>query len=125
MADSMGKSRIILIGALRMCRTVECLPSCISLAYPGFRSAKDKLQEIKQQLEKHKQEQTDTMVMDLISNIVFMGNSEDMLRCLHYRQGTAAITLAVHLPQHPTHPFKKTLEICACLCKILLDTELC
>jgi hypothetical protein len=65
MADSMGKSRIILIGALYMCRTVECLPSCISLAYPDFRSAKEKLQGIEQQLEKLNPEQIDTMVMDL------------------------------------------------------------
>jgi hypothetical protein len=44
--------RVILIGALHMCRTAEYLQDSVNLAYPGFRQEKDKINQIVKDLKK-------------------------------------------------------------------------
>ncbi len=54
-----------------MCRTAKYLLGCMSLAYPGFRPAKGKLQGNKPKMEKLLPGHTDTIVLDLTSNVTF------------------------------------------------------
>jgi hypothetical protein len=98
-ADFTGKGR-----SSHMCRTAKYLLGCISLAYPGFRPAKGKLQGNKPKMEKLPPGHTDTVVLDLISNVAFMGITEDGLLMPVLRAGEGSFhissTLATAPPPH-------------------------
>jgi hypothetical protein len=63
-----------------MSRTAEFMPSdTVSLAYLGFRPEKEKMITLKSRFETAQSGQSDTVVLDLFSNVAFMGTDGDGL----------------------------------------------
>jgi hypothetical protein len=89
-----------------MCRTAKYLLGCISPAYPGFRPAKGKLQGNKPKMEKLPPGHTDTVGLDFISNVAFMGITEDGLLMPVLRAGEGSFSTLATAPPPPL-PLKK------------------
>ncbi len=69
-----GLNRIFIIGASHMTRMAEfLLPNAISMAYPGFRPDWNKVVEIGTSLSGGSPGEQDVVILDLLSNIAFMG----------------------------------------------------
>jgi hypothetical protein len=74
-------------------KTAEYLSSeCISLAYPGLKPDREKIQDIANRLESLKLGTDDRVVLDLLSNAAYMGTDGDGLPTPSYRRGMAATT---------------------------------
>jgi hypothetical protein len=73
-----GNGRIVVVGASHMCRLAKQVPAdTVVLAVAGFKPAKDSVAEIREKLERLSLGKSDTVVMDLLSNMAFMGTSEE------------------------------------------------
>jgi hypothetical protein len=114
--NNMG--RIIVIGASHLYRTVEYLPAItISLATPGFKPSKEKVAELERQIDRLDLDDSDTVVLDLLSNTAYMGTDEDGLLLPAFRAGDGSYHIAGTLTTaHPT-TMKKTLDMCSQLGK--------
>ncbi len=115
--------RIVLIGASHMCRTAEQLPDCISLAMPGFKPSPDNLREIERKIRRIDPDERDLVVMDLISNVAYMGTDEDGLPSPAVRSGDGTYHITGSLTTAPPTKIKKALECCAPLAGILKKTR--
>jgi hypothetical protein len=93
--------RTVLIGASHMCRTAEQLPECISLAMPGFKPTPESLREIERKVRKIDPDERDLVVMDLISNVAYMGTDEDGLPSPPVRSGDGTYHITGSLTTAP------------------------
>jgi hypothetical protein len=76
----LSKSRTILVGASHMSRLAEEMGSdTVSLAFPGFRPKEKMVDDLVNKLLELKLGKKDTVVLDLLSNVVFMGTDNDGL----------------------------------------------
>jgi hypothetical protein len=114
------EGRIIVIGASHLYRTVEYLPSAtVSLAMPGFRPSKEKIIELEKQIDRLELSETDTVVLDLLSNTAYMGTDDDGLPLPSYREGDGSYHIAGTLTTAPPTTLRKTLDNCSELVKKL------
>ncbi len=105
--------RIIVVGASHMCRMTESVSmNFISLAYPGFRPTKDGVENVVEKLENITVTENDTVVMDLISNVAFMGTDKDGLPTPSIRGGDGKYHVPGVLTTAPPTTLKKNLEAC-------------
>ncbi len=116
--------RIIVIGASHLYRTVEYLPAtAVSLATPGFKPTKENVAELEKQIDRLELNNSDTVVLDLLSNTAYMGTDGDGLPLPSYREGDCSYHVAGTLTTAPPTTLKKTLDICSELGKKLLETR--
>ncbi len=116
--------RIVVIGASHLYRTVEyLLPTTVSVATPGFRPSKEKISELEKQIDRLELNETDTVVLDLLSNTAYMGTDEEGLPLPSYREGDGGYHIAGTLTTAPPTTLRKTLDNCAELGKKLLNSR--
>jgi hypothetical protein len=89
---SQGDGRSTLVGTAHTCSAAENLHACISLAYPGFRPEKEKMGDFIATLKSFQVGQTDTIVLDLISNLAHMRTYNDRLMTQAFRADNAVTT---------------------------------
>jgi hypothetical protein len=119
-----GSGRVYLIGASYMSRTAEYLPSdTVSLAYSGFKPEKNKINSLVSNIENAKCGQSDTVVLDLLSNVAFMGTDRDGLPAPAYRADDGRYHVVGTLTTAPPTTLKKYLENCEELAGLLKDTK--
>jgi hypothetical protein len=112
--DNAGEGRLVIVGASHMCRTAEYLSTeCISLAYPGFKPDRDKIQDIAKRLESLKLGPDDRVVLDLLSNSAYMGTDSDGLPTPSHREGDGSYHILGSLTTAPPTNLKKALEACS------------
>ncbi len=105
LVEATGKGRLVLVGASHMCRTAEFLSAdCFSLAYPEFKSDKDKIHGIAKQLEMMELGPEVRIVLDLLSNSANLGTDDNGLPTPAIRGGWQLPHLWVldHCPPPPT-----------------------
>jgi hypothetical protein len=117
------ESRIIMIGASHMCRTAEFLPSCVNLAYPGFRLEKDKISNVENELKKLNIGEGDTVVLDLLSNAAFIGTDDDGLPTPASRAGDGSYHIIGSLTTSPPTALKRALSNCNSPCGVLSGSK--
>jgi hypothetical protein len=94
-----------------VCRTYKN-SECISLAYPGFRLEKEKIQDIANRLEHLKLGTDDRVVLDLLSNTAYMGTDGDGLPTPSFREGDGSYHILGSLTTAPPTNLRKALEAC-------------
>jgi hypothetical protein len=122
-ASTADGGRTILIGASHMCRTAEHLQDCVSLAQPGFKPTLENLREVEKKIRKICPVENDLVVLDLISNIAYMGTDEDGLPSPAFRSGDGTYHIPGSLTTAPPTTIKKALEHCATLAELLKKTR--
>jgi hypothetical protein len=119
-----GSGRIVLIGASHISRTAEYLPSdTVSLAYPGFKPEKNKIEGLAANMKNVKCGQSDMAVLDLLSNVAYMGTDGDGLPAPAYRADDGRFHVVGTLTTAPPTTLKKYLENCEELVCLLKDTK--
>jgi hypothetical protein len=105
--------RVIVVGASHMCRMTESVPmDFISLAYPGFRPTRDGIESVVKKLESLVITANDTVVLDLISNVSFMGTDKDGLPTPSIKGGDGKYHVLGMLTTAPPTTLKKNFEGC-------------
>jgi hypothetical protein len=119
-----GSGRIYLKGASHMSRTAEYMPSdTVSLAYLGFKPDQSKIHSLVSNIESAKFGQSDTVMLDLLSNVAFMGTDSDGLSAPAYRANDGRYHVVGTLTTAPPTTLKKYLENCEELACLLKDTK--
>ncbi len=112
-AHLLGSNRTYVIGASHMTRTaVHMPPSTISLAFPGFRPDRVGVAELSESLAGGNPGENDVVVMDLLSNLAFMGTDVDGLPTPAIRSGDGKYHIQGSLTTAPPTVLKKALELC-------------
>jgi hypothetical protein len=107
-----------------MSRTAEHLPSdTVSLAYPGFKPEKSKIEGLVSNMQNANCGLSDTVVLDLLSNVAFMGTDGDGLPAPAYRADDGRFHVVGTLTTAPPTTLKKYLENCEELACLLKDTK--
>jgi hypothetical protein len=105
--------QIILIGASHVYRTAEYLPAAtITLATPSFKPSKEKIVELEHQIDRLDLNESDTVVLALLSNTAYMGTNDDGLPLPAYRAGDGSYHIIGTLKTTPPTTIKKPW-ICA------------
>jgi hypothetical protein len=113
LADLNGVNRIFVIGASHMLRAAEFLPpNAISMAYPGFLPDQNKIAELSTSLAGGGPGEQDVVILDLLSNIAFMGSDTDGLPTPAIRAGDGRYHIVGALTTAPPTALKKALEAC-------------
>jgi hypothetical protein len=118
-ADQNSNNRIILIGASHMTRTAKYVNDSVSLAYPGFRPDIEKIKLIEKDPEELKLTSGDTVVLDLISNVSYMGTTDNGLPTPAFRAGDGSYHVSCSLTTAPPTTIKRALSNCEGLCQVL------
>ncbi len=101
-----------------MYRMAEYLPKeSISLAYPGFKPTTESLTILREKLECQSLNNSDTVVLDLLSTTAYMGTDVNGLPLPVERAGDGRYHIPGSLTTAPPTILKKVLEIC----NILVD----
>jgi hypothetical protein len=112
-AHPLGSNRTYVIGASHMTRTAEHMPlSTISLAFPGFRPDRVGVEKLSASLSGGNPGENDVVVMDLLSNLAFMGTDMDGLPTPAIKSGDGRYHILGSLTTAPPTVLKKTLELC-------------
>jgi hypothetical protein len=85
----------------------------------GFKPTLENLRELEKKVKKIDPDETDLVVMDLISNVAYMGTDEEGLPSPAVRSGDDTYHITGSLTTAPPMTIKKTLEHCAALAGIL------
>ncbi len=80
--------------------------------YPGFRPTRDGIENVAEKLENITVTENDTMVLDLISNVAFMGTDKDGLPTPSVKGGDGKYHVPGMLTTAPPTTLKKNLEGC-------------
>jgi hypothetical protein len=76
----MEKSRTVLVGASHMTRLAkEMGPDTITFAFPGFYPKEKMILDVTEKLAELNLNKKDTVVLDLLSNVVFIGMDNERL----------------------------------------------
>jgi hypothetical protein len=119
-ADPNGTNRFVVIGASHMTRMSEFLPQNTTvLAYPGFRPEKCKIAELCGDLARGGTGQQDVVVLDLLSNLAFMGSDSDGIPTPAVRAGDGRFHIVGALTTAPPTALKRALEQCNPLAQVL------
>ncbi len=117
------KKRTVLVGASHMKRLSEHLGSdTVSLAFSGFRPKEKVIAEIANRLAELKLTKEDTVVLDLLSNSVFMGTDQIGLPTEALRAEDGIYHIVGSLAVAPASVTKKILAGCSALAKVLKCT---
>jgi hypothetical protein len=123
-ADSTGINRFIVIGASHMTRMSEFLPpSTTILAYPGFRPEQSKIAELCEDLSRGCTGKQDVVILDLLSNMAFMGSDLEGLPTPAVRAGDGRYHIMGALTTAPPTALKKALEICNPLAQAVKENK--
>jgi hypothetical protein len=117
-----GNGRVVLVGASHMCRLAEQLPAeTVTLAVPGFKPTPENIPEIATKLRNLELGKSDSVVMDLLSNLVvmdllsnlvFMGTSEEGNPIPATRGQDGKFHVEGSLTTAPPTALKKNLATC-------------
>jgi hypothetical protein len=111
--------RFILIGASHMSRMAEYMPPCtINLAVPGFKATTIAMTQVTQKLMSLNPGPDDTIVLDLLSNMAYMGTDDDGLPSPSFPDGDGKYHIPGSLTVAPTAAVKKLLAYCRDTAKI-------
>jgi hypothetical protein len=122
-ADTMGSHRIFVIGASHMTRLSEFLPpTTITMAYPGFWPDQGKIAELSASLAGGGTGEQDVVILDLLSNVAFMGSDSDGLPTPAVRAGDGRYIVGALTTAPPT-ALKKTLDLCTPLAEAVRETR--
>ncbi len=102
-----------------MTRTAEYIRDPVSLAYPGFRPDIEKIKLIEKVLKKLNLRDRDTVVLDLISNVSYMGTTDDGLPTPAFQAGDGSYHVSSSLTTAPPTTIERALSNCKGLCRIL------
>jgi hypothetical protein len=117
------KKRTVLVGASHMKRLADQMGSeTVSLAFSGFRPKEKAIAEIVNKLAELKLTKEDTVVIDLLSNSVFMGTDQCGLPTEAVRAEDGSYHIVGSLAIAPASVTKKILAGCSALAKSLKDT---
>jgi hypothetical protein len=123
-ADSTGINRFIVIGASHMMRMSEFLPpNTTMMAYPGFRPDKSKIEELCGDLARGCTGKQDVVILDLLSNMAFMGSDMDGIPTPAVRAGDGRYHIVGALTTAPPTALKKALEQCNPLAQIVKENK--
>ncbi len=112
-ANLLGANRTFVIGASHMTRTAVHMPSSTtSLAFPGFRPDRIRVAELSASLAGGNPGESDVVVLDLLSNLAFMGTDVDGLPTPAIKSGDGKYHILGSLTTAPPTVLKKTLELC-------------
>jgi hypothetical protein len=117
------KKRTVLVGASHMKRLSEQMgPDTVTLAFSGFRPKEKVIAEITNKLAELKLTKENTVVLDLLSNSVFMGTDQSGLptEALWAEDGSYYIVGSLAIA--PASVTKKILAGCSTLAKVLKST---
>ncbi len=105
--------RVIVVGASHMCRMIDSASlDFISLAHSGFKPTNDGIDNVVKKIEKLGVNASDTVVLDLISNVAYMGTDKDGLPTPSIRGGDGRYHVTGTLTTAPPTTLKKNLECC-------------
>jgi hypothetical protein len=118
-ADLLGANRTFIIGASHMTRTAVHMPSSTtSLAFPGFRPDLIRVAELSASLAGGNLGENDVVVLDLLSNLAFMGTDMDGLPTPAVRSGDGKYHILGLLTTAPPTVLKKNLgALCSFGCR--------
>ncbi len=107
-ANLLGANRTFVIGASHMTRTAVYMPSSTtSLAFPGFRPDRIRVAELSASLAGGNLGENDVVVLDLLSNLAFMGTDMDGLPTPAIRSGDGKYHILGSLTTAPPTVLKK------------------
>jgi hypothetical protein len=119
----MNKIRTVFVGASHMTRLADEMGhDVVNLAFPGFRPKEQMLNEIASKLAELKLGKKDTVVVDLLSNVVFMGTNNDGLPTEATRAEDGSYHVVGSLTIAPPSLTKKILAGCSKLAHALKET---
>ncbi len=119
----MSKSRTVLVGASHMTRLAEEMGiDTVNLAFPGFRPKGKMVDDLADKLLGLKLGKKDTVVVDLLSNIVFMGTDNDGLPAEARRAEDGRYHVIGSLTIAPPSLTKKVLAGCSKIADALKET---
>jgi hypothetical protein len=119
----MDKIRTVFVGASHMTRLADEMGhDVVNLAFPGFRPKEEMLNEIACKLADLKLGKKDTVVCDLLSNVVFMGTNGDGLPSEAIRAEDGSYHIVGSLTIAPPSLTKKILAGCSKLAHALQET---
>jgi hypothetical protein len=119
----MDKIRTVFVGASHMTRLADEMGhDVVNLAFPGFRPKEEMLNEIACKLAELKLGKKDTVVCDLLSNVVFMGTNGDGLPTEAIRAEDGSYHIVGSLTIAPPPLTKKILAGCSKLARALKET---
>jgi hypothetical protein len=117
------KKRTVLVGASHMKRLWEVMgPHTVTLAFPGFRPKEKIILEITNKLVELNLGKDDTVILDLLSNSVFMGTDSNGLPTKALRAEDGSYHIVGSLAIAPASVTKKILAGCSTLAKVLKGT---
>ncbi len=117
------KKRTVLVGASHMKRLSELMgPDMVTLAFSGFRPKEKVITEITNKLAELNLTKEDTVVLDLLSNSVFMGTDQSGLPTEALRAEDGSYHIVGSLAIAPASVTKKILAGCSTLAKVLKGT---
>jgi hypothetical protein len=103
-----------------MCRTAEFVPmNYISLAYPGFRPTREGIDSVAEKLGSLVITENYTVILDLVSNVAFMGTDKDGLPTASIKGGDGKYHVPGVLTTAPPTTLKKNLEGCNAIAEII------
>jgi hypothetical protein len=94
-------------------------PTVVSLAYPGFRPKESTISQLVESLESLKLAKNDTVVLDLLSSVAFMGTNESSLPTEAERVEDERHHIIGSLATAPPSVTKKNLAACVPLIELL------
>jgi hypothetical protein len=86
-------------------------------ATPGFKPSKEKIVELERQIDRLDLNESDMVVLDLLSNTAYMGTNEDGLPLPAFRADDGSYHVIGTLTTAPPTTIKKTLDMCTQLGK--------
>jgi hypothetical protein len=90
-----------------------------SLSYPGFKPDKEKINSIAKRLEMLELGPDDNLVLDLLSNLAYMGTDDNRLPTPALRAGDGSYHIQGSLTTAPLMTLKKLLEACGSIVSII------
>jgi hypothetical protein len=112
--------QVIIVGASHMCRMAEFVPmNYILLAYPGFRTKREGIDSVAEKLKSLVITENDTVILDLVSNVAFMGTDKDGLPTPSIKGGDGKYHVPGVLTTAPPTTLKKNLEGCNAIAEII------
>ncbi len=119
----MSKSRTVLVGASHMTRLADEMGNdTVNLAFPGFRPKEKMIADLADKLLELKFGKKDTVVVDLLSNVVFMGTDNDGLPTEARRAEDSSYHVFGSLTIAPPSLTKKVLAGCSKIAHALKET---
>jgi hypothetical protein len=117
---SITKGRIVLVGASHMVRRAKSLgQGVITLAYPGFRPNVSAIAQLVEKLDSLKLSKNDTVVLDLLSNVAFMGADDGGLPTEAIWAEDGRYHVIGSLTTAPPSVIKKNLALCTPMGEVL------